>query len=96
MCTLQQSVHDFGATKVWREILVSHQNINYVGNKEEDCHVSIETSLGELGCDYSSISVEVGDAVNKLYVIHQRNENARKSVKRNNSRQTNFLAFTKK
>jgi hypothetical protein len=41
---------------------------------------------GELGCDYISISVEVGDAVEKLYAIHQRNENARKSVKRNNSR----------
>ena len=58
---------------------------------------SLQVEIDELGCDYSSISsVEVSDAVDKLYAIHRRNENARKSAKRNNSRQTNILAFSEK
>jgi hypothetical protein len=42
---------------------------------------SLQVEIGELGSDYSSISVEISDAVDKLYAIHKRNENARKSAK---------------
>ncbi len=79
--------------KVTKNNEIIFDTINELAGRLKSLYVEID----ELGCDYSSISVEVSDAVVKLYFIHERNENARNSsAKRNNSHQTNVLAFTKK